>query len=132
MACLGGGVLAGVLAGCRSAKMVTGAIVGDYLTVPLASFVVKGTDYRKYIIIHAEKLAFPICLYRSAEQQYTALYMRCTHQGAELQAFGDRLQCPAHGSEFNNKGIVQNGPADANLRTFPVTISNNQIKISLQ
>jgi len=58
--------------------------------------------------------------------------MRCPHQGEELQVFGDRLECPAHGSEFNNKGIVQNGPADSNLRTFPVTIINNQLNISLK
>ena len=49
--------------------------------------------------------------------------MQCTHQGAELQASGDMLQCPAHGSEFNNKGTVTNGPADTDLRTFPVTVN---------
>jgi Rieske Fe-S protein len=58
--------------------------------------------------------------------------MRCTHQGAELQVFGDKLQCPAHGSEFSSKGAVQNGPADNTLRTFPVTIEKNQLKISLK
>jgi Rieske Fe-S protein len=46
--------------------------------------------------------------------------------------FGDRLQCPAHGSEFSNKGIVGNGPADTNLRTLPVTIQNDNIYISLK
>jgi Rieske Fe-S protein len=58
--------------------------------------------------------------------------MRCTHQGTELQVFGDKLQCPAHGSEFNNSGAVQNGPADIKLRTFPVTLDNHQLKISLK
>jgi Rieske Fe-S protein len=58
--------------------------------------------------------------------------MRCTHQGTELQVFGDKLQCPAHGSEFNSKGGVQNGPADTTLRTFPVEIKNNLLHISLK
>jgi Rieske Fe-S protein len=58
--------------------------------------------------------------------------MRCSHQGAELQVFGDKLQCPAHGSEFDNKGGVQSGPADIKLRTFAVVIENNQLKISLK
>ena len=58
--------------------------------------------------------------------------MRCTHQGTELQVFGDKLQCPAHGSEFNNLGQVGNGPADTALRTFLVTITDRQLKISLK
>ena len=58
--------------------------------------------------------------------------MRCTHQGTELQASGDRLQCPAHGSEFDNKGTVKTGPADKALRSFPVTVSNNQLFIDLK
>jgi Rieske Fe-S protein len=57
--------------------------------------------------------------------------MQCTHQGAELQAFGDKLQCPAHGSEFSNRGQVESGPATAPLRTFPVSADNNELKISL-
>ena len=58
--------------------------------------------------------------------------MKCAHQGAELQASGDVLQCPAHGSEFNNKGIVTNGPASTNLRTFTVTVTNNELFIDLR
>jgi len=58
--------------------------------------------------------------------------MKCTHQGAELQASGDVLQCPAHGSEFNNKGLVKTGPADTNLRTFPVVVNNNELFIDLR
>ncbi|GAW87970.1 hypothetical protein FPS14_contig00001-0044 [Flavobacterium psychrophilum] len=58
--------------------------------------------------------------------------MKCTHQGAELQAFGDKLQCAAHGSEFNNKGIVESGPASSDLKKFPIIIENNTLKISLK
>ncbi len=58
--------------------------------------------------------------------------MIIAHQGAELQASGDVLQCPAHGSEFNNKGMVTNGPASANLRTFRVAVTNNEIFIDLR
>jgi Rieske Fe-S protein len=58
--------------------------------------------------------------------------MQCTHQGTELQASGDVLQCPAHGSEFNNKGQVTNGPADNGLRTFPITVTNTELLIDLR
>lgn len=77
------------------------------------------------------RLQYPIVLYRFSETNYQALLMKCTHQGTELQVFGDRLQCPAHGSEFTNTGAVQNGPADEQLRTFPIQIEENSLKVNL-
>jgi len=121
-----GGCIAGVLTGCAGTKYLTAPIEGDSLVVPLLSF----TD-RKYVVVENEKLEYPVCVYRFSETEYKALLMRCTHQGTELQVFGDRLQCPAHGSEFSNKGSVQNGPADTPLRTFAVTVSTDNIKIRL-
>jgi Rieske Fe-S protein len=131
-ACLGGTLFASLLESCGSTKIISGTISSSDLVIPVSDFVIKKDEYRKYIVVHNEKLSYPVCVYRFNENEYSALFMRCTHQGAELQVFGDRLQCPAHGSEFSNKGIVENGPADTNLRTFPVTIQNNQINISLK
>ena len=71
-------------------------------------------------------------VYRHSENSYSALWMQCAHQGAELQASGDVLTCPAHGSEYNNKGVVTNGPASRNLRTFPVTITDNVLFIDMR
>ena len=129
-ACLGGLALSALLESCGSTKTIEGTISSSDLVVPIASFINNNT-FKKYVVVHHEKLKYPICVYRFSDSQYIALLMRCTHQGAELQVFGDRLECPAHGSEFNNKGIVQNGPADANLRTFPITIINNQLNIRM-
>ena len=98
-------------------------------------FFLKGNSkeqYRSFLIVRNEALQYPICIYRINENEYSALWMSCTHQGAELQASGDRLQCTAHGSEFTNKGKVSNGPADKDLRTFPVTINNDQLFIDLR
>jgi nitrite reductase/ring-hydroxylating ferredoxin subunit len=131
-ACLGGTLLGSILAACKSASMISGSIVSSDLIVPVASFLKKDKTWRQYVVVHNEQLDYPVCVYRLSADQYTALFMRCPHQGAELQVFGDKLQCPAHGSEFSNKGVVENGPADTNLRTFPVTIQNEQIKISLK
>jgi nitrite reductase/ring-hydroxylating ferredoxin subunit len=130
-ACLGGLALGALLESCTSTKGIEGTISESDLVVPVSSFVNKDS-FKKYVVVHHDKLKYPICVYRFSDSQYTALSMRCPHQGAELQVFGDRLECPAHGSEFNNKGVVQNGPADTDLRTFPVTIINNQLNISLK
>jgi Rieske Fe-S protein len=124
-----------VLQSCGTAKELSGTISGDDLVVSLADFETmagKEKHFKKYIVVQNERLKHPICIYRFNENEYTALWMRCTHQGAELQVFGDKLQCPAHGSEFNNKGDIQNGPAAVALRSFPVSIDRDQLKISLK
>lgn len=77
-------------------------------------------------------LEFPIYLYRFSDNEYTALLMKCTHQGNELQASGNHLHCSVHGSEFNNKGVVAQGPAERNLRSFKVSFDNEKIFIDLR
>ncbi len=141
-ACLGSIAIVSGLQGCSSSgflsgssELLNGKIVGDDLVVPVSDFEIKkgkARDFRRYVIVQNEILKYPVCVYRFSENDYTALWMRCTHQGTELQVFGNQLQCPAHGSEFTNRGTVQNGPAEMKLRTFPVRIENNQLKISLK
>jgi len=131
-ACLSSTLLFSVLEGCAGSKMIAGTINNSNLEVPLSAFQDNKNSFLKYIIVSSPELKYPVCVYRFAEADYTALLMRCTHQGAELQVFGDRLECPAHGSQFSNTGQVKNGPADTNLRTFPVTVQNNQLLISLK
>lgn len=133
MACLGG--LGAVLPSCGSIRRVRGDIVADDLVLPLDQFEsIKGGKivFKDSLIVYHEILKYPVCVYRISDREYRALWMRCTHQGTELQVFGDRLQCPAHGSEFDSSGLVRNGPATEKLRTFPVDVENNQLKISLK
>ena len=127
--------LTALLQGCTSARLVSGKIVEDDLIVSISDFENRNGRqgvYRPYLIVRHEILQYPICVFRKSENEYTALWMRCTHQGTELQVFGDKLQCPAHGSEFTTTGTVQSGPADSKLRTFPVSIDKEQLKISLK
>jgi len=134
-ACMGGVAITTFLQGCISSKIIGGNISGDDLIVPLSDFETKAgkeKHYKKYVVVQNDILQYPICVYRINEQEYTALWLQCTHQGAELQVFGDKLQCPAHGSEFSNTGAVTNGPAENKLRTFPIIIETNQLKISLK
>jgi Rieske Fe-S protein len=124
-----------LLQSCSSSQVLSKEIKGSDILVPVSDFetVSNGkTDYKKYVIIQNEILQFPICVYRFNETEYKALLMKCTHQGAELQVYGDKLQCAAHGSEFSNIGTVESGPANTDLRNFPITIENNTLKISLK
>ena len=132
---MSGSLMLTLLNSCSSTKITTANISGSNMIVPLKDFeIAKGgqKEFKKYIVVQNEKLQYPICVYRLDENNYQALWMRCTHQGTELQVFGDKLQCPAHGSEFTNTGTVQNGPAADPLRNFPVTISETMLKVSLQ
>ena len=134
-ACLSATALAAVFSSCQATHYINGKLGKDDLIVDTGEFISKQnnkTEFRSFIIVRNEALQYPICVYRFGENDYTALWMRCTHQGTELQASGDRLYCPAHGSEFDNKGAVKNGPADKALRSFPVTVSNNQLFIDLR
>jgi Rieske Fe-S protein len=124
-----------LLQSCGTSQIINKEIIGSDIVVPIADFEIKNNlqkQFKKYIIIQNDKLTHPICVYRFSETEYSALFMACTHQNAELQVFGDKLQCAAHGSEFNNRGIVENGPANLNLKKFPVVIENTILKISLK
>lgn len=131
--CIGAGFFSGLLNACNPTRYVTGKMNNDGVLLDAREFLLKGEKkYRSFIVVRNEMLLFPICVYRFSKTEYSALWMQCTHQGTELNVAGDFLQCPAHGSEFNSKGVVKNGPADHGLRTFPVTIKNNQIFIDLR
>lgn len=133
-ACIGASTLGVLLQSCSGSKMITAQIIGENMIVPLTEFeIIKNNQksFRKYIVLQNSNLQFPVCLYRISENEYTALYMKCTHQGAELTAYGDRIVCSAHGSEFDKRGNVQSAPADKPLKSFPVLIDKQNIKISL-
>ncbi len=134
-ACLSITVFSTLATSCTATRYVPGTIVKDGVTISLEDFKIKqkgGTAYSSFVIVRNEALKYPICVYRFNDQEYSALWMRCTHQGTELQASGDVLQCAAHGSEFNNKGLVRNGPASTNLKTFPVVLNQDQLFIDLR
>lgn len=134
LACLCGTAVGMLLDSCASINHYAQATVTDNLaTVKKTEFtkMVKGkaTELR-YVIVKTEKLAFPIYL-RHQDGVYTALLMKCTHQGCELQAHGSFLVCPCHGSEFTDDGTVQNPPADQNLLSYKTSTDNESIYIHL-
>ena len=134
-ACVAATGLGSVLQSCASPRTVMATLGESELMFPESHFEIVRNGkkkFKKYLVVQHERLLFPICVYRLGENNYSAVHMKCSHQGAELQVFGDKLQCPAHGSEFSNHGKVLNAPADTDLRTFAVKTENNNIKIILK
>ncbi|MFZ6009710.1 MAG: ubiquinol-cytochrome c reductase iron-sulfur subunit [Bacteroidota bacterium] len=134
MVCLGPAI-ASLVASCQATHYAEGLLEPNGLSIPASEFLYTKNNeqrLREFIIVRHEKLEFPIYLFRLSDQSYSALLMKCTHQGAELSASGDHLHCPSHGSEYNNKGLVTQGPAEKNLRSFPVSVNNEKIFIDLR
>jgi cytochrome b6-f complex iron-sulfur subunit len=134
-ACLCGGTLLTIVEGCGTTTHIAqSSLTNNQIIINRSEFLVIKKDkkhYRKYVIVKTEKLQFPICVFRFADEEYTALLMRCTHRNCELKPEGEYLVCPCHGSEFTNKGIVSHTPAEQNLETFKTTTDNEDIYIHL-
>lgn len=63
--------------------------------------------------------------------QFVAYSAACTHVGFDVEVQeGLRLQCPAHGSQFDAAdGSVLRGPAGVPLATVPVALAGDRLVI---
>ncbi len=131
IACLGTSTMSALLQSCVPTQSIMAPISGGNLVIAQSSFL-KNEAFLKYLVVRNENLQYPIYVFRFSETNYSALYLRCSHQGNELNAYGDKLVCSAHGSEFSNTGQATSGPATEPLRSFPVQFDNQNILISLK
>lgn len=61
----------------------------------------------------------PVAIVRESDGSYSALNLRCTHQGVTVNPDATGWLCPAHGSQFALDGAVERGPAATNLAAYP-------------
>jgi uncharacterized membrane protein/nitrite reductase/ring-hydroxylating ferredoxin subunit len=65
------------------------------------------------------------------EEGYVVFHDRCTHRGGSLAGgvmIAGVVQCPWHGSQFDcSTGAVKAGPAEAPIRTYPVSESQGRV-----
>ena len=73
-----------------------------------------------------------IALVRTAKGRngFTALDLRCTHQGTIVEQEGDMWSCPNHGAAFAINGDLKIGPAETALRKLRVTATTKKVVIS--
>mgnify|MGYP003395411623 CR=1 FL=1 len=135
LACAGTFAVSAFLAACKSSKYITNYTnENKKLSIKKSEFIVldKGTQKTlKHILLKPAELQFPLVIYKISETEFKTLYMQCSHQGCELNAFETALVCPCHGAEFNIKGQVTLGPAENDLKTFVTTHDNENIYIQL-
>ncbi len=129
--CLAASGIPGFLTSCTTVHRVRVIARGNKLTVSKQEFTEDPEKPRAVVLVREVSLAFPIALYRSTADDYIGLWMECTHKGCEVKAQPDYLVCPCHGSEYDAKGNVIQGPAEANLKSFSTSTDHENIYIHL-
>lgn len=73
-----------------------------------------------------------IALVRTAKGRngFTALDLRCTHQGTVVEQDGENWSCSNHGAAFALNGDVKLGPATTPLRKLRVAATAKKVVIS--
>jgi Rieske Fe-S protein len=59
------------------------------------------------------------------ERGFFALSSTCTHLGCTLGTDASPLECPCHGSRFNQQGQVTHGPASQSLCLFELSLTSD-------
>jgi cytochrome b6-f complex iron-sulfur subunit len=60
----------------------------------------------------------PLLVLARPDGQHTVLSTVCTHRGCAVEARGEQLVCPCHGSTYDRNGAVLRGPAEQPLRKY--------------
>ena len=71
-----------------------------------------------------------LALIREKGEVY-ALDLVCTHMGCTVAVTPTGLVCPCHGSRFDRRGTVLEGPADRPLKRYKVEIDAESIIVLL-
>jgi Rieske Fe-S protein len=66
----------------------------------------------------------PAVIYQH-EDGFMAYGLICTHLGCTLETSENGFCCPCHGSEFGATGKVLKGPADKDLTSLEIEVSEN-------
>jgi len=82
VACTSMTLLSGFIESCTTVRFASGSLNDNGILVDLKEFDTKKDSKRTYVIVRNEALQFPICVYRLDDNNYSALLMQCTHQGA--------------------------------------------------
>ena len=135
LTCIGGGLAASIASGCKSVHYVNSLVETNRLTLKKSEFTYLRKEqirYRTWVILKSPGIPFPIGVFRADEDHFYASYLECTHQHCEVEPEGKFLKCPCHGSEFDSQGKLQQGPAEADLKSFAVETDSDNLYILLK
>lgn len=128
-ACLGTafmGLTFSTLSSCSSLPIYKTDLSKKQVEVPLTNFAESNL-----VIVRDVQVPYDILLVKKSDQEYTALYMKCTHRENPVTATKTGLFCSEHGSSFDLDGKVTKEPASQPLKKFKTTLADNQVSIDL-
>lgn len=123
------GIVAPIAAGCGD-DGPTGGGNTETVTFDVSSLTADG---QAVITNKTGSDTFRIMIVRVGEGDYRALSIRCTHESCEVPVpdSNGEIICPCHGSRYNIRGEVTNGPAAQNLKSYQLTYNANDETVSV-
>ena len=80
-------------------------------------------------MVSAKGLGDKLFISKGADGSYKALLLNCPHMGGAVKLKEDKLVCGLHGSAFDMDGQVTKGPAKQGLKTYPVEVAGDVLKV---
>lgn len=74
----------------------------------------------------------PLFVMALGNDRFAVLSPVCTHRGCTVEAQGEHLVCPCHGSTFDRSGAVVRGPAERPLRRYAARSAGGYVEIDLR
>jgi len=98
-------------------------------------YVCRSEDLDEEDLIRFDHKGRTFCIYHTPDG-FFATDGYCTHEEEHLEdgiVIGNVIECPLHQGRFDVRtGKALSAPACIDLKTFPVTVSGNEIYISLE
>ncbi len=124
------GALPSILTGCTTLPEMRTLAIDGKIIVPFSQFTDGTTEY-SMVMVHVQGLRYPIVLVRSDDAPATALHLVCTHKACPLEVEATGYTCSCHGSAFDRRGAVLNGPAKKPLVALPVETRSSDYVMNL-
>lgn len=127
--CLGASIMGLTLtqlSGCASLPVYKTNLRDKKVLVPLTSFAESNL-----VIVRDLQVPFDVLVVKKSDQEFNAIYMRCSHRENPVTATKTGLFCSSHGSTFDLEGNVTKEPATEPLQKFKTQLIDSQISIEL-
>jgi Rieske Fe-S protein len=114
------------LTSCSSLPIYKTNLAQKKVDVPATVFVESNL-----VIVRDLQVPFDILLVKKSDEEYKAIYMKCSHQENPVTATKTGLFCSSHGSRFDLDGKVLNEPALEPLKKYKTEVKDNITSIDL-
>lgn len=121
-----------LLQSCSTMKTVNAFEENGFLVVDKSEFGDANSDEKiNSIIVASNSLKVPLILFKTGDDSYEAISLKCTHKGVKLNYEDSEFKCPAHGSIFDREGKVVKGPAKQSLTHYKTDKTATTIRIEV-